>query len=65
MGALLTRFSTSGESFRPVVSPKIVTAAYGVSWMYLIGDVGYEGYKARMRAVEFAPDAQGSVVGLT
>ncbi|KAL8287451.1 hypothetical protein RQP46_003309 [Phenoliferia psychrophenolica] len=65
----LTRYlaytSDVGESFRPVVSPKLVTAAYGVSWAYLIGDVGFEGYKARLRAVEFAPDAQGSVVGLT
>lgn len=47
------------------MSPKVVTAAYGVSWLYLFGDVGYEGYKARLRALEHAPDAQASVVGLT
>ncbi|KAM0750782.1 hypothetical protein T439DRAFT_325839 [Meredithblackwellia eburnea MCA 4105] len=57
--------SDVGESFRPVVNPKVVTAAYGVSWAYVIGDVGYEGYKARLRALERCPDAQGSVVGLT
>ncbi|KKA27285.1 hypothetical protein TD95_003470 [Thielaviopsis punctulata] len=38
--------SDIGESFRPVVSPALVRAAYGVSWAYLIGDVSYEGYKA-------------------
>ncbi|KAL1901175.1 hypothetical protein Cpir12675_000665 [Ceratocystis pirilliformis] len=38
--------SDIGESFRPVVNPGIVRAAYGVSWMYLIGDVSFEGYKA-------------------
>jgi len=26
-----------------------VTAAYGVSWLYLVGDVGYESYKAHRR----------------
>jgi len=35
-----------GEAFRPVVSPRIVTAAYGISWLYLAGDVGFETYKA-------------------
>ncbi|KAG9124764.1 hypothetical protein FRC07_010306 [Ceratobasidium sp. 392] len=39
--------SDIGEAFRPVVPPAIVTAAYGVSWAYLAGDVGYETYKAR------------------
>ncbi|KAF4335910.1 mitochondrial fission process 1 [Fusarium beomiforme] len=38
--------SDIGESFRPVAHPKLVRAAYGVSWMYLIGDVSYEGYKS-------------------
>jgi hypothetical protein len=34
-------FQTSdvGEAFRPVVSPRIVTAAYGISWLYLAGSV--------------------------
>jgi len=38
--------SDIGESFRPVAHPKLVRAAYGVSWAYLVGDVSYEGYKA-------------------
>ncbi|THH33758.1 hypothetical protein EUX98_g363 [Antrodiella citrinella] len=39
--------SDVGEAFRPVVPPAIVTAAYGISWLYLAGDVGYETYKAQ------------------
>ncbi|CDZ96671.1 Uncharacterized conserved protein [Phaffia rhodozyma] len=39
--------SDVGESFRPVVPPWVVTAGYGVSWAYLIGDVSYETYKAK------------------
>jgi mitochondrial fission process protein 1 len=38
--------SDIGESFRPIAHPWAVRAAYGVSWAYLVGDVGYEGYKA-------------------
>ena len=38
--------SDIGESFRPVASPNLVRAAYGVSWAYLVGDVAHEGYKA-------------------
>lgn len=38
--------SDIGESFRPVAHPNIVRAAYGVSWLYLAGDVVHEGYKA-------------------
>ncbi|RPD61840.1 hypothetical protein L227DRAFT_573721 [Lentinus tigrinus ALCF2SS1-6] len=41
--------SDVGEAFRPVVHPAIVTAAYGISWLYLAGDVGYETYKAHRR----------------
>ncbi|KAF8076098.1 mitochondrial 18 KDa protein-domain-containing protein [Lyophyllum atratum] len=41
--------SDVGEAFRPVVPPWVVTAAYGVSWLYLAGDVGYESYKAYRR----------------
>ncbi|KAF9055057.1 hypothetical protein BDZ89DRAFT_1097806 [Hymenopellis radicata] len=49
--------SDVGEAFRPVVPPWVVTAAYGVSWLYLAGDVSYESYKAHRRgptAVEAA-----------
>lgn len=38
-----------GESFRPVAHPYLVRGAYGVSWLYLAGDVANEGYKAYMR----------------
>ena len=38
--------SDIGESFRPVAHPWLVRGAYGISWAYLIGDVGHEGYKA-------------------
>jgi fission process protein 1 len=41
--------SDIGESFRPVAHPNWVRAAYGVSWAYLAGDVGYEGFKAYKR----------------
>ena len=37
--------SDVGEAFRPIVSPKIVTGAYAISWGYVICDVSYEGYK--------------------
>ena len=33
----LILFLTQLEAFRPVVHPAIVTAAYGVSWLYLAG----------------------------
>jgi fission process protein 1 len=38
--------SDIGESFRPVAHPWLVRGAYGISWAYILGDVGYEGYKA-------------------
>ncbi|KZT38953.1 hypothetical protein SISSUDRAFT_985539 [Sistotremastrum suecicum HHB10207 ss-3] len=38
--------SDVGEAFRPVVPPAVVTAAYGISWLYLAGDVSYESYKS-------------------
>jgi mitochondrial fission process protein 1 len=38
--------SDIGESFRPVAHPNVVRAAYGISWLYILGDVSYEGYKA-------------------
>ncbi|KAI0047313.1 hypothetical protein FA95DRAFT_1559276 [Auriscalpium vulgare] len=41
--------SDVGEAFRPIVPPAMVRAAYGVSWLYLAGDVGYESYKAHRR----------------
>ncbi|KAJ5309114.1 hypothetical protein N7508_004493 [Penicillium antarcticum] len=41
--------SDIGESFRPIAHPWLVRSAYGVSWAYLLGDVGHEGYKAYLR----------------
>lgn len=41
--------SDIGESFRPVAHPVLVRSAYGISWAYLLGDVGHEGYKAYLR----------------
>ena len=38
--------SDIGESFRPVAHPIVIRTAYGVSWLYLLGDVSYEGYRA-------------------
>lgn len=41
--------SDIGESFRPIAHPWLVKGAYGVSWAYIVGDVGFEGYKAYLR----------------
>lgn len=41
--------SDIGESFRPVAHPRLVTTAYGISWVYILGDVSYEGYKAYLQ----------------
>lgn len=38
--------SDIGESFRPVAHPVLIRSAYGISWLYLTGDVLHEGYKA-------------------
>ncbi|KAJ6264252.1 hypothetical protein Dda_0396 [Drechslerella dactyloides] len=49
----VVRRSDIGESFRPVAHPWLVRSAYGVSWLYLTGDVGHEMYKAYLRNQEF------------
>ena len=41
--------SDIGESFRPVAHPNVVRAAYGISWLYILGDVSYEGYKSYLQ----------------
>ncbi|KIJ70485.1 hypothetical protein HYDPIDRAFT_105223 [Hydnomerulius pinastri MD-312] len=59
--------SDVGEAFRPVVPPAIVTAAYGVSWLYLSADVSYEAYKAHRRGpspLEAAHYSEPTRVGL-
>lgn len=42
--------SDIGESFRPVAHPFLVTFGYGISWAYLLGDVGYASWKVKMKA---------------
>ncbi|KAG6832882.1 hypothetical protein H0H92_004766 [Tricholoma furcatifolium] len=59
--------SDVGEAFRPVVPPWVVTAAYGVSWLYLAGDVGYESYKAYHRGpspIEAANFSEPTRIGI-
>ncbi|CAI6090956.1 hypothetical protein V2G26_015280 [Clonostachys chloroleuca] len=38
--------SDIGESFRPVAHKNLVRGAYGISWIYILGDVSHEGYRA-------------------
>ncbi|OLL22947.1 Mitochondrial fission process protein 1 [Neolecta irregularis DAH-3] len=47
--------SDIGEAFRPVVSPYIVKGAYGLSWLYVGGDIAYEGYKANLQNKPLLP----------
>lgn len=37
--------SDLGEAFRPVAHPYVVTGTYAVSWLYVVGDTAWEGYK--------------------
>lgn len=58
--------SDIGESFRPIAHPIAVKAAYGVSWTYLIGDVGYEGYKASVdKGTEKVGESRSLGAGIT
>ncbi|UZJ55306.1 hypothetical protein CBS101457_004626 [Exobasidium rhododendri] len=43
--------SDIGEAFRPLTNPNFVRAAYAVSWTYILGDVGYAGYRAHSESV--------------
>jgi fission process protein 1 len=47
VSVLILLDSDVGESFRPIVHPRIVQACYGISWIYILGDVGFETYKAK------------------
>ncbi|KAG2158948.1 mitochondrial 18 KDa protein-domain-containing protein [Suillus bovinus] len=40
--------SDVGEAFRPVVPPAVVTACYGISWLYLAGCVPFHQYLCRI-----------------
>ncbi|KAL9933494.1 hypothetical protein V8E36_007670 [Tilletia maclaganii] len=49
--------SEVGEAIRPLVSPAVVRAAYGISWAYIFGDVGYAGYRTwKTGGIEHAHD---------
>ncbi|BAO39251.1 MTP18 super family [Kluyveromyces marxianus] len=41
--------SDIGESFRPIFPPAVVKLGYGISWMYIIGDVSYMTYRAKLK----------------
>jgi fission process protein 1 len=41
--------SDIGESFRPAVTAPLVKACYGISWAYILGDVSFEAWKAKLR----------------
>lgn len=41
--------SDVGESFRPVAHPYLVGFGYSISWLYLISDVSYEAWKAKLK----------------
>ncbi|KAG2370098.1 mitochondrial 18 KDa protein-domain-containing protein [Suillus spraguei] len=59
--------SDVGEAFRPVVPPAVVTACYGISWLYLAGDVSYEAYKTHRRGpspIEAAHFSEPTRVGM-
>mmetsp|Transcript_7902 Transcript_7902/g.26235 ORF Transcript_7902/g.26235 Transcript_7902/m.26235 type:complete len:190 (-) Transcript_7902:102-671(-) len=55
LGALLKKArlvaytSDVGEAARPIVSPHLVKAAYGVSGLYVVADVGATTYQAKER----------------
>lgn len=58
--------SDIGESFRPVAHPYLVTGAYAVSWLYIIGDVSHEGWKAHKRNQKLlSPDNDQHMQALT
>ena len=40
-------FIKIGEAFRPIVHPLIVRAGYGISWAYVLGDVGIQTYREK------------------
>jgi len=53
--------SDLGESFRPIIHPKLVTTTYCISWAYVIGDVAWEGWKAASRQKKNKSEVLGIV----
>jgi mitochondrial fission process protein 1 len=51
--------SDLGEAFRPIINPRLVTASYGISWLYCATDVALYGYK------DWAAGASGSHISRT
>ena len=50
IGRLIRYFaftSDVGEAVRPIAHKRVVQGCYGVSWLYVIGDVSYEGWKEK------------------
>ncbi|KAK6459975.1 mitochondrial 18kDa protein [Scheffersomyces coipomensis] len=42
--------SDIGESFRPVAHPWLVRMGYGVSWLYILGDVSYFSWIVKLKS---------------
>lgn len=42
--------SDIGESFRPVAHPYLVKLGYGVSWLYILGDVSYASWIVKLKS---------------
>ena len=42
--------SDIGESFRPVAHPYLVKMGYGISWLYILGDVSYAAWKVKAKS---------------
>lgn len=42
--------SDIGESFRPVAHPYLVSMGYAVSWLYILGDVGFASWKVKLKS---------------
>lgn len=42
--------SDIGESFRPVAHPYLIKVGYGISWLYILGDVSYSAWKIKMKS---------------
>lgn len=41
--------SDIGESFRPVAHPLLVKLGYSISWVYVLGDISFETWRAKLR----------------
>lgn len=53
--------SDIGEAFRPLTRPEVVRGAYAISWLYILGDVGFAGYKAAQQYEALSKSSSGPV----